>query len=122
MLTVIILLIVFFGVVNLVRQTIFIVGSDLYAYKQTKSKKKIKRAYLPFISVIIPAHNEEKTILRAIRSIVGNDYPISKREIIVVDDGSVDQTVEVVKKYKNSQKIKNLYIVEQKQLGKAPAL
>ena len=122
MLTVIALLIVFFGVVNLIRQTIFIVGSDLYAYKQTKNRKKAKRTILPYISVIIPAHNEEKTILRAVRSIVRNKYPRFKREIIVVDDGSTDKTAEIIKHYKEAYRVNNLVIAEQKQLGKAHAL
>ena len=122
MLTVITLLIVFFGVVNLIRQTMFIVGSDLYAYKQTKSKKKTKRTILPYVSVIIPAHNEEKTILRAVRSIVRNKYPTNKREIIVVDDGSVDKTAEIIKHYQSVYGVKNLVVVCQEQLGKAHAL
>lgn len=122
MLTVITLLIVFFGVVNLIRQTMFIVGSDLYAYKQTKSKKKTKRTILPYVSVIIPAHNEEKTILRAVRSIVRNKYPTNKREIIVVDDGSVDKTAEIIKHYQSVYGVKNLVVVCQEQFGKAHAL
>lgn len=122
MLAVITLLIVFFGVVNLIRQTMFIVGSDLYAYKQTKSRTKAKKAILPYISIIIPAHNEEKTILRAVRSIVRNKYPKYKREIIVVDDGSADKTAEIIKHYRKAYQVKNLVIVEQKQLGKAHAL
>ncbi len=122
MLTLITFLIIFFGVVNLIRQTMFIVGSDLYAYKQTKSRKKAKRTLLPYISVVIPAHNEEKTILRAVRSIVRNKYPRSKREIIVVDDGSVDNTSEIIKQYKDAYGVKNLTVISQEQLGKAHAL
>lgn len=121
MLTLITYLIVFFGVVNLIRQTMFIVGSDLYAYKQGK-RKKAKRTKLPFVSVIIPAHNEEKTILRAVRSIVRNKYPRNKREIIVVDDGSVDNTAEIIKHYREAYQVKNLFLVQQKQNGKAHAL
>lgn len=121
MLTLITYLIVFFGVINLLRQTMFIVGSDLYAYKQSQ-RKKAQRTKLPFVSVIIPAHNEEKTILRAVRSIVRNKYPRSKCEIIVVDDGSADNTSEIIKHYKDAYGVKNLVVVQQNQLGKAHAL
>jgi len=122
MLTLIALLIVFFGVVNLIRQTMFIVGSDLYAFNQVKSRKNVKRTLLPYISIVIPAHNEEKTILRAVRSIVRNKYPSHKRDIIVVDDGSVDNTAEIIRHYKEAYRVKNLIIISQEQLGKAHAL
>lgn len=51
----------------------------------------------PLISVIIPAHNNEKTIARAIDSILAQSY--SPIEIIVVDDNSTDSTADVVKTY-----------------------
>ena len=43
-----------------------------------------------FLSVIIPAHNEESTICRTVRSLLLQDYSCS--EIVVVDDGSDDNT------------------------------
>jgi peptidoglycan-N-acetylglucosamine deacetylase len=45
--------------------------------------------------VIIPAHNEEKVIVRTIEHIVRSDY-LGLREILVIDDGSTDNTVAVV--------------------------
>ncbi|EKQ54044.1 MAG: glycosyl transferase [Methanobacterium sp. Maddingley MBC34] len=50
---------------------------------------------LPFISILIPAHNEEFTIERCVRSLADLDYyKEGKRnyEIIVINDGSSDQT------------------------------
>ena len=51
---------------------------------------------LPFISVIIPARNEEENISDCILSIFGNDYPRTLFEIIVANDFSTDKTVEIV--------------------------
>jgi len=45
------------------------------------------------VSVIIPAHNDETRLPRAIRSVLGQSLPVS--EIVVVDDGSEDRTAEV---------------------------
>src|SRR5687767_2779376 len=45
---------------------------------------------LPFVTVIVPAYNEERTIEKTIASVVEADYPY--KELIVVDDGSTDGT------------------------------
>jgi cellulose synthase/poly-beta-1,6-N-acetylglucosamine synthase-like glycosyltransferase/peptidoglycan/xylan/chitin deacetylase (PgdA/CDA1 family) len=49
----------------------------------------------PLQSVLIPAHNEAKVIAETIRHILASDYP--NLEVIVVDDGSKDDTPEVVR-------------------------
>jgi len=51
-----------------------------------------KLTSLPFISIIIPAKNEEKLIRSCITSLHALDYPKEKLEIIVVDGLSTDQT------------------------------
>jgi cellulose synthase/poly-beta-1,6-N-acetylglucosamine synthase-like glycosyltransferase/peptidoglycan/xylan/chitin deacetylase (PgdA/CDA1 family)/spore germination protein YaaH len=48
----------------------------------------------PLVSVIVPAYNEEKIIVKTIKSLLASDY--KNFEIIVVDDGSLDKTGEVV--------------------------
>ncbi|KAF6825218.1 hypothetical protein CPLU01_10424 [Colletotrichum plurivorum] len=47
---------------------------------------------LPTISVIIPAYNESEFVKNSICSVVSSDYPKEKIHIIVVDDGSSDDT------------------------------
>ncbi len=52
---------------------------------------------LPYFSIIIPMYNRERFIARAINSCLNQDF--ENYEIIVVDDGSTDKSVDVVKKY-----------------------
>ncbi len=47
---------------------------------------------LPQVSVIIPAFNEGSMVARSIRSVAKSDYPLELLEVIVVDDGSRDDT------------------------------
>ena len=56
------------------------------------------RAYQPPVSVIVPAYNEERTIVSSVRSLLRLGYP--NFEIVVVNDGSTDNTLaEVVKAF-----------------------
>lgn len=54
---------------------------------------------LPFVSIIVPVYNGEKIIGECIESLLNQDYPKDKYEIIIVDNNSKDKTAEVIKKY-----------------------
>lgn len=54
---------------------------------------------LPFVSIVIPCRNEEKFIGKCLYSIITNDYPKDKLEILAVDGMSEDGTREIIKKY-----------------------
>ncbi len=72
------------------------------------------------LSIIIPAYNEEKTIAKLLDS-VRNAFADVAHEIIVVDDGSRDQTRNICQE--NSQTLKNIkYIRLEKNSGKGKAL
>ena len=65
------------------------------------------------VSVVVPAYNREKTIGRCLDSILSQ--VLSPREIVVVDDGSDDRTVEIVEKYRDNYK--NVKLVLQNRGG-----
>src|SRR6266699_7044334 len=54
---------------------------------------------LPFVSIIVPCRNEEKHIGRCLESILANDYPKERMEILVLDGMSEDKTREIVAGY-----------------------
>jgi len=72
------------------------------------------------ISVIIPVYNEEKTIALVLEKVLSIALPESMaREVIVINDGSRDQTAEVLNYYNRRQDVK---ILHQSNQGKAAAL
>ena len=49
------------------------------------------------LSIIVPVYNEEKTIIKILEKIRNNSSDVFKYEVIVIDDGSTDQTVKILK-------------------------
>ncbi|MCH7967424.1 MAG: glycosyltransferase [Thaumarchaeota archaeon] len=75
----------------------------LSVYSKYKEDNQKESKYFPSISIIIPAYNEEKIIANTIEGLLSEDYP--EKEIVMVNDGSTDKTLEVANKYKNQIKI-----------------
>lgn len=59
----------------------------------------ISKSSLPRLSVVIPSYNQGHYIERTIRSVIDQNYP--DLEIILMDGGSTDNTMEVVEKYRS---------------------
>src|SRR3989304_3013998 len=71
------------------------------ARQRRRPKPSLGGKDLPKISLIVPAHNEEKVIEKCLNSLKVQDYPHEKLELIVVDDGSTDKTKELVTSHIN---------------------
>jgi cellulose synthase/poly-beta-1,6-N-acetylglucosamine synthase-like glycosyltransferase len=68
---------------------------------------------VPFVSIIIPAYNEEKHIEEKLRNTLTQEYPEDQIEIIVTSDGSTDQTVSIAHSFRN----KRIKVIENKTRG-----
>lgn len=74
----------------------------IIGYLKRKPIKKISEvSKLPIVTIIVPAWNEEKGIGMTIESLQKLKYPRNKLEILVVDDGSSDNTYKEALKYQN---------------------
>jgi len=73
------------------------------------------------LSIIIPVYNESKFILRCLEDVSALEIPNYIKEIIVVNDGSTDNSFELIKKF--SDENKNIKLITlSKNLGKGAAL
>lgn len=71
--------------------------NGIYRYMQGSRVRGIPRIFAGFappISIVIPAYNEEDTIISTLQSILEIDYP--RFEIIIVNDGSTDETLAIL--------------------------
>mgnify|MGYP001574134697 CR=1 FL=1 len=103
----------FFIVISLYTSFLFLIlffknKENMYNFELSKE--------LPHLSVLIPAYNEEESIKETIESVKNSDYPEELLEIIVINDGSKDKTLE------NIENIENIRILNKKNSGKADSL
>ncbi len=59
----------------------------------------------PRVTIVVPCWNEETTIEKTVLSLLNLNYPKDKLNIFLVDDGSTDNTFEVLKKFTNYENI-----------------
>jgi cellulose synthase/poly-beta-1,6-N-acetylglucosamine synthase-like glycosyltransferase len=62
-------------------------------------RRTLPESELPTISIVIPAYNEEAQIRGAVEAAAGQNYPVDRRQILVVSDASTDRTDDIVREY-----------------------
>jgi len=63
-----------------------------YLEKKPAQKSTILPKRYPTVAMIVPCYNEEKTLAQTINSLLALEYPKDKLQIVIVDDGSRDNT------------------------------
>ncbi|QKS72985.1 glycosyltransferase family 2 protein [Paenalkalicoccus suaedae] len=100
--------IVFFFFYVILIYTLVVIGSYLFMLiaslikvrkehkldKGIADKSSMEDAYTKPVSILVPAHNEEKGIIESIHSLLNLEYP--QYEIIIINDGSTDETLQTV--------------------------
>lgn len=113
------------SLIDIIHLGFYLVGAnfyDIWQYRRiaampARSHHEIR----PFVSILIPAHNESVGIIRCLDSVRKSTY--RKLEIIVIDDASTDDTRKLVREYIDKwpkREIRLMY--KQKNGGKAEAL
>ncbi|MEE9355120.1 MAG: glycosyltransferase [Methylococcaceae bacterium] len=105
-----------FGFVVSVRYAVLITATILEKRKTAPSYK----GELPYISIIVPAYNEEDVISAALNSLIKQEY--ASFEVIVVDDGSDDGTVRIANQVAEANANIPIRVIAQGNTGKSGAL
>ena len=96
-----------FAIINLSWIFLFVKSIRSYLHTPLITAEETHAIYqvschLPFVSIIVPARNEQDNIERCVLSLLAQDYP--SFEVIVVDDNSTDNTLRIVKDVKSRVK------------------
>lgn len=98
---------------------LFLIFIDKKNFFSTE-ESSINLAREPYVSVFVPAYNEEKTIVKTLQSIDNLDYPHEKIEVIVIDDGSKDRTRSIIEEHMKDKP--NYRMISRPNKGKAASL
>ena len=108
------------GILLGLARLLFVGSLALGQWLRSRRRERIHAGsdYNPFVSILVPAYNEELVITNTVRSLLASDYP--HYEIIVIDDGSQDNTSKIVmEKFGSEQRVRLVTITNS---GKAAAL
>jgi poly-beta-1,6-N-acetyl-D-glucosamine synthase len=109
----------FYGFYPISMAVIWVVMAAVYFRRREANPAELApRDYLPFVSILIPAFEEEDTIGRTLQAALAIDYPAF--EVIVVNDGSGDGTADVVRSFMGTGRIR--LVDKRVNEGKAMAL
>src|SRR5688500_9814515 len=72
-------------------------------FGRTERAHELQDTALPFVSLLIAAHNEEAVIGDRIQNLLAMDYPADRFEIVVASDGSSDGTTDIVRTFEDAR-------------------
>lgn len=92
-------LFIMIGAFNMLHIGFYLTGANIYDILQFKraAQKQRRHQKLPLISIIFATYNAEKVVIRTLDSLAKLKYP--NYEVIVVDNGSADNTKQLVRKF-----------------------
>ncbi len=67
---------------------------------------------IPFVSIVIPCYNEEKTISALLKAISAQSYPLSRLEVVIADGFSKDQTRAVITDFQKKNPTLKIRVVD----------
>ncbi|GGA33262.1 glycosyltransferase family 2 protein [Paenibacillus physcomitrellae] len=94
----------------LVNVMLIIAGYIYYMRTEKEEIPPLKGEY-PFVSIMVPAHNEGRVIGKTVESLLALDYPHDRYEIIVINDNSSDNSAELLSGIQQKYAGRNLIVI-----------
>jgi cellulose synthase/poly-beta-1,6-N-acetylglucosamine synthase-like glycosyltransferase len=85
----------------MVAYQLFLTLGGLVLFRRSRKERETILSYLtdfPQVTILVPAHNEDKVIERTVRTLLGLNYPADRLHILVIDDASTDGTLAILRR------------------------
>ena len=90
---------------------VLIVAGYVYYLKVEKEPLPEITGEHPFVSIMVPAHNEGVVIVKTVAALLAFDYPWDRYEIIVINDNSSDNSAALLKEIQDNNPGRNLTVI-----------
>ncbi|MCR2807817.1 glycosyltransferase family 2 protein [Paenibacillus soyae] len=90
---------------------VLIIAGYLYYMDCEATPEPVLSGEAPFVSIMVPAHNEGMVIIPTVESLLALDYPRDRYEIIVINDNSSDQSAALLASLQSRHSERNLIVI-----------
>src|SRR5471030_2843342 len=90
---------------------ILVISGYVYYSKINNEQMDEQLKYYPFVSILVPAHNEAVVIKKTVISLLELDYPKDKYEIIIINDNSSDKSAQLLQEMQKNHEERNLIVI-----------
>lgn len=98
------------------------IGSAIVVFLAYFEKRNKNISFYPYVSILIPFHNSEKTIEKCLLSILKQSYPLNRIQVILIDNDSVDNSGSIIYKFQETHINLKMWYIKSSIRGKALAL
>jgi len=111
---------IFWASAAVIAYTYFGYAAWLWLRGRWRPQEARRGPYSPFVSVVMVVRNEEQVLRRKLENLLRLDYPAELVQLIVVSDGSTDQTQDILHQYASNSRVN--VVLNQLSRGKASGL
>ncbi|MGC6767637.1 glycosyltransferase [Enterococcus sp. LJL51] len=95
----------------IVNMILVIAGYIYYLRTDPREPPQLDEKKAPFVSIMVPAHNEGIVIVKTVEALLNFNYPRDKYEVIVINDNSSDDSAELLARLGLEYPERNLHVI-----------
>lgn len=90
---------------------LLVIGGYRYSHEMEETIIDTHLEEYPFVSIMVPAHNEGIVIEKTVRSLLSLDYPAERYEVIIINDNSSDNSAQILKSIQDENPAVTLKVI-----------